>query len=431
MTVVTPKFGMGASVLRVEDQTFITGRGRYTDDIAPEGLLHGFVLRSPVAKGRLTIVSTDAARQAPGVHLVLTGADLAHLGDLRSSAMQKQPDGTRAPTRDIPILCRDRVNHVGDAVAFVVADSRALAQDAAELIEVDYDSEDAAAVTATALDKETPLVWPELGSNRAFLYELGDKTKTDAAFARAARTVGIKFMNNRLVSNYMEARSAIGEWKPDEDRFVLTTGSQGVHGMRDVITRKVFKSAPEKLRVITADVGGGFGPKALVYREYPLVLEAAKRLGRPVKWTSDRTEHFLVDAHGRDNYVEAEMALDEGGRFLGLRVDLTANLGAYLSQYGPDIPHIGATMSTGVYDIDALAVTIHGVYTNTVPDRCLSRGRAAGGGLPAGEAGRRMRAPARHRRVRKSAAAISSGRSSSRTAPPPTGSTTSANSTAT
>jgi carbon-monoxide dehydrogenase large subunit len=367
MTVFTPKFGMGASVLRVEDQTFITGRGRYTDDIAPEGLLHGFVLRSPVAKGRLTIVSTDAARQAPGVHLVLTGADLAHLGDLRSSAMQKQPDGTRAPTRDIPILCRERVNHVGDAVAFVVADSRALAQDAAELIEVDYDSEDAAAVTATALDKETPLVWPELGSNRAFLYELGNKTKTDAAFARAARTVGIKFVNNRLVSNYMEARSAIGEWKPDEDRFVLTTGSQGVHGMRDVITRKVFKSAPEKLRVITGDVGGGFGPKALVYREYPLVLEAAKRLGRPVKWTSDRTEHFLVDAHGRDNYVEAEMALDEGGRFLGLRVDLTANLGAYLSQYGPEIPHIGATMSTGVYDIDALAVTIHGVYTNTCP----------------------------------------------------------------
>ena len=201
------------------------------------------------------------ARPRPGVHLVLTGADLAHLGDLRSSAMQKQPDGTRAPTRDIPILCRDRVNHVGDAVAFVVADSRALAQDAAELIEVDYDSEDAAAVTATALDKETPLVWPELGSNRAFLYELGDKTKTDAAFARAARTVGIKFVNNRLVSNYMEARSAIGEWKPDEDRFVLTTGSQGVHGMRDVITRKVFKSAPEKLRVITRDVGGGFGPQ--------------------------------------------------------------------------------------------------------------------------------------------------------------------------
>ena len=236
MTIVTPKFGMGASVLRVEDQTFITGAGRYTDDIAPEGLLHGFVLRSPVANGSFKIGSTDAAKQAPGVHLVLTGADLGHLGDLRSSVMQKQPDGSRAPTRDIPILCRDRVRHVGDAVAFIVADTRALAQDAAELIEVDYDSEEAAAVTATALDKGTPLVWPELGTNQAFLYELGDKKKTAAAFAKAAHVVGIKFMNNRLVCNYMEARSAIGEWKPDEDRYVLTSGSQGVHGMRDVIT---------------------------------------------------------------------------------------------------------------------------------------------------------------------------------------------------
>ncbi|MGO4838960.1 xanthine dehydrogenase family protein molybdopterin-binding subunit, partial [Rhizobiaceae sp. 2RAB30] len=158
MTVVTPKFGMGASVLRVEDLAFITGRGRYTDDIAPDGLLHGYVLRSPVAKASFTIGSMAAAAKAPGVHLVLTGADLAHLGDLRSGVMQKQPDGTRAPTRDIPILCRDRVNHVGDAVAFVVADSRALAQDAAELIDIDYEAEEAAAETATALDPDTPLV---------------------------------------------------------------------------------------------------------------------------------------------------------------------------------------------------------------------------------------------------------------------------------
>ena len=218
------------------------------------------------------------------MHLVLTAADLAHLGDLRSSVMQKQPDGTRAPTRDIPILCRDRVNHVGDAVAFIVADTRALAQDAAELIEVDYDSEDAAADTATALDKDTPLVWPELGSNRAFLYELGDKKKTDAAFAKAAQVVGIKFVNNRLVCNYMEPRRRSASGSRTRTAIVLTTGSQGVHGMRDVITRKVFKIEPEKLRVITPDVGGGFGPKGFVYREYPLVLEAAKRLGRPVKW---------------------------------------------------------------------------------------------------------------------------------------------------
>ena len=166
----------------------------------------------------------------------------------------------------------------------------------------------------------------------------------------------------------MEPRSAIGEWKPDEDRFVLTTGSQGVHGMRDIIAGKVFKIAPEKLRVITPDVGGGFGPKAFVYREYPLVLEAAKRLGRPVKWTGDRTEHFLADAQGRDNYRRGR---DGAGRATAAswrcRVDLTANLGAYISQYGPFIPYIGATMSTGVYDIQALDVTINGVYTNTCP----------------------------------------------------------------
>jgi carbon-monoxide dehydrogenase large subunit len=367
MTVATPKFGMGASVLRLEDQTFITGQGRYTDDIAPAGVLHGYVLRSPVAKGSFTIGSVEQAKAAPGVHLVLTGQDIEHLGALKSGAMQRQPDRSFAPTRDIPILCRDRVNYVGDAVAFVVADSRALAQDAAELIEIDYESEEAASGTAAALDPETPLVWPELGSNRAFTYHFGDRAKTETAFARAASVTRIEFVNNRLVCNYMEARSAIGEWKADEDRFVLTTGSQGVHSMRGIIAEQVLKIAPEKLRVITPDVGGGFGPKTFVYREYPLVLEASRRLGRPVKWTGDRTEHFLTDAQGRDNVVTAEMAMDGDGRFLALRVDLIANIGAYVSQFGPYIPYVGATMSTGVYDIQALDVSIAGVYTNTCP----------------------------------------------------------------
>jgi aerobic carbon-monoxide dehydrogenase large subunit len=367
MTIVTPKFGMGASVLRLEDEAFITGRGRYTDDIQLEGTLHGYVLRSPVAKAKITGVSAEAARQAPGVHLVLTGEDVAHLRALKSGAMQPQPDGSRAPTRDIPILCRDRVNYVGDAVAFIVADSRALAQDAADLIEIDYDSEDAVAGTAAALDADAPLVWPDLGSNTAFVNEIGDQAKTDAAFAKARKVTRIEFVNNRLVCNYIEPRSAIGEWRADEDRYVLTTGSQGVHSIRDILTRQVFGIDREKLRVITPDVGGGFGPKGFVYREHALVLEAAKRLGRPVKWAGDRTEHFLTDAQGRDNVVTAEMAMDADGRFLGLRVGLIANLGAYIHQYGPFIPYIGATMSTGVYDIRALQVTITGVYTNTCP----------------------------------------------------------------
>jgi len=356
---------MGASVLRKEDDTFIFGRGRYTDDFAPAGMLHLYVLRSPTARAKFTIVSTEAAKAAPGVHLVLTAADI-DLGDLKSGAMQKQPDGSRAPTRDIPILCRDEVSYVGDAVACVVAESRALAQDAAELIEIDYEDMEPVALTAQALDAEAPLVWPEHGSNRAFRYELGDAAKTDAAFAKAKHVTRTVFRNNRLVCNYMEPRAALAEWNAEEKRLVLTVGSQGVHSMQRILSG-VLGIAPAGLRVVTPDVGGGFGPKTFVYREYALVLDAARRLGRPVKWASDRTEHFLTDAQGRDNEVEAEMAMDADGRFLGLRVGLVANLGAYCSQYGPFIPYVGATMSTGVYDIEALHVGIDGVYTNTCP----------------------------------------------------------------
>jgi len=366
MTIATPKFGMGASVLRLEDRTFITGAGRYTDDIQPEGVLHCYILRSPVANGAFRISSIEAARAAPGVHLVLTGEDLTHLQPLRSGAMPKQADGTRAPTRDIPILCRDRVHYVGDAVVLIVADSRELAQDAAELIEIDFDSDDAGATTATALDAEAPLVWPELQTNKAFTYHTGDKDKAQAALAKAARVTRIAFTNNRLVCNYMEPRAAIAEWKPDEDRWVLTTGTQGVHGMQKILAG-VFGVDAKQLRVITPDVGGGFGPKAFAYREYPLVMEAARRLGRPVKWTADRTEHFLTDAQGRDNVVEAAMAMDEDGRFLALSVNLIANMGAYIHQYGPYIPVIGVSMSTGVYDIPVIDVDITGVYTNTCP----------------------------------------------------------------
>jgi carbon-monoxide dehydrogenase large subunit len=181
--------------------------------------------------------------------------------------MQKEPDGTMRPTRDIPVLCRDIVRHVGDAVAFVVAETHAQAQDAAELIEIDYDGQEAVADTRRALEEGAPLVWPELGTNVAFTHHTGDKKKTDAAFAKAAKVTRIEFVNNRLVSNYMEVRSAIGEWRADEDRWVLTTGTQGVHGIRDLLCNDILKVAPEKLRVITPDVGGGFGPKSFNYRE--------------------------------------------------------------------------------------------------------------------------------------------------------------------
>lgn len=367
MNAILPKFGMGASALRLEDDAFVTGKGNYADDQSAEGMLHGFVVRSPLAKARIGSVSVEDAQAADGVHLVLTGTDLTHLGKLASMVMQPQPDGSRAPTRDIPILCDEWVQYVGDAVAFVVAESRAQAQDAAELVEVDYEDDDPVTGTVAALDEGSPLVWPELGSNRAFLNEWGDRSATDAAFNSAAHVSRIEFVNNRLVANYMEPRSAVGEWRPDEDRFVLTTGSQGVHGIQSGLAGGVFNVPKEKIRVITGDVGGGFGTKAFTYREYALVLEASKRLGRPVKWTSDRTEHFLTDSQGRDNVTTAEMAMDENGKFLAVRVRVTANMGAYIHQFGPLIPRFGAYMATGVYDIGAMDYAVTGVYTNTCP----------------------------------------------------------------
>jgi aerobic carbon-monoxide dehydrogenase large subunit len=366
MTAMTPKFGMGASVLRLEDDAFITGRGRYTDDVAPEGVLHAYVLRSPMARARFKIGDLEAARSAPGVHLVMTAADVAHLKALKAQAILPGADGKMPKVRDIPLLCADEVAYVGDAVAFVVADTRALAQDAAELIEIDYEPEEAVTSTASALDDDAPVVWRGKDTNRAFVYKMGDAAKADEAFGKAARVTKIAFVNNRLVCNYMEPRAVVAEWNAGEDRFHVTTGTQGVFGVRKVLAG-VFGLAEDKLRVVTHDVGGGFGPKVFAYREYPLAMEAARRIGRPVKWNCDRTEHFLTDAQGRDNVVEAEMAMDAEGRFLGLRIALVANLGAYTHQYGPFIPWIGATMATGVYDIPALDVTITGVYTNTCP----------------------------------------------------------------
>lgn len=367
MNASPPKFGMGASALRLEDDAFIIGNGNYADDTSPDGVLHGYVLRSPVAKARITGISVKDAEAADGVHLVLTASDISHLGKLDSHVMQPQPDGSRAPSRPIPVLCDDRVQYVGDAVAFIVANSRAQAQDASELIEVDYDDEEPAIGTVAALEEGAPLVWKDLGTNRAFLNEWGDRAATGAAFSRAAHVSQVELVNNRLVANYMEPRSAVGEWRDDEDRYVLTTGSQGVHGIQSGLAGPVFDIPKEKLRVITGDVGGGFGTKAFLYREYALVLEAAKRLGNPVKWTSDRTEHFLTDSQGRDNVTTAEMAMDEDGRFLAVRVHVKANLGAYTHQFGPMIPMFGSFMGTGVYDIAAMDYAVTGVYTNTCP----------------------------------------------------------------
>lgn len=365
--MVQKKFGMGAPVRRKEDAAFVTGHGHYVDDYRPEGTLYAYVLRSPVAHARFTLGDLTAAREAPGVKLVLTAADIADTNQMPTKAVMPQVDGTKHAVPPRPVLCSDTVRHVGDGIAFIVAETLNDAKSAAELIEVDYDPLDVVVSTAGALEPGAPLVWPEMGTNRAFTLGHGDKDKTDAAFAAAARVSRIEVTNNRLVANYMEPRGSVAEYDKSTGRWTLTVGTQGGHGIRDVIAEDILKIDPARLRVVTPDVGGGFGTKIFVYREYPLCMIAAERLGRPVKWISERTEHFLGDAQGRDNVTTAEVALDADGKFLGLRVHVIANMGAYLHQFGPFIPWVGTTMSTGLYDIPALHVTVDGVFTNTLP----------------------------------------------------------------
>lgn len=366
--MIVPKFGLGADVDRVEDRNLITGHGHYVADYMPTGALHAVLVRSPIAAGTFRIVGgLEEARAAPGVHLVLTHDDVAALGPLPSKGVKTQVDGSDTPVPDRFALCRDEVRHVGDPVAMVVADSVDQAEEAAELIEIDWNSRESVADAGEALKEGAPLVWPQYETNRAFRYAHGDRDATEAAFAKAAHVARLTLVNNRLVTNYMETRGAVGEYDAASGRYTLTVGSQGGHSMKGIIAADVLKVDPDRLRVVTPDVGGGFGTKIFVYPEYPLVLVAAERLGRPVKWISTRQEAFQSDSQGRDNITEAEVAMDESGRFTALRVDLKANMGAYLHQFAPHIPWVGTTMAPGLYDIPTMHVLIDGVYTNTVP----------------------------------------------------------------
>ncbi len=361
---VPAKFGMGTPLTRLEDEVFLTGNGCYSDDMKAPNMVHGFVVRTPVAHASFTIGDTSEAAASKGVHLILTGKDVAYMKPLPCKTLFPQPDGTPIRARGIPVLCSDVVRHVGEGVAFIVADSVDEAKDAAELLEIDYDMHDAVVDMDVALGDDAPLVHAGSGSNLAFRDYKGDREKTEAAFANAASISKIKIINNRLVCNFMEPRSCLALWDSDKERFDITLCSQGVHGIRDDLCNMMGLKKDE-VHVMTRDVGGGFGTKVFSYREYPLAMEAARLLGRAVKWTSDRTEHFLTDAQGRDNISVGEMAMDEEGRFLAMRVDVKANMGAYLSCFGPFIPNLGASMTTGVYDIEAMSVDITGVFTHT------------------------------------------------------------------
>ncbi|ORE92869.1 aldehyde oxidase [Stappia sp. 22II-S9-Z10] len=359
------KFGMGASAQRVEDQALITGHGQYTADVTPEGTLYAVIVRAPIAAGTFTITDVTAAEAAPGVVKVLTYADIGNwTAPLPCRANYPEEDGTPLKVYPRYPLAKDSVRHLGDPVAMVIADNLTLASDAAELVEIEWNATDSVTDAAEALKDGAPLVWPEHGSNRAFKYGVGNKDATEAAFAKAATVAKVELRNNRLVTNFMETRGALGEYK--DGRYTLTAGTQGGHGMRGVLA-EILKEDEKNIRVVTPDVGGGFGTKIFVYPEYPAVMAAAKLLGRPVKWISTRQEAFQSDSQGRDNVTVAEMAMDEAGKFLALRVDLKANMGGYLAQFGPHIPFVGSSMAPGVYDIPVMYVGIHGVYTNTVP----------------------------------------------------------------
>src|SRR6516164_4641482 len=364
------QFGIGQPVRRVEDRRFITGRGNYTDDINRPRQAYAYMLRSPHAHARIRGLDTTAAASAAGVLAVFTGEDLARdgLGTIPCLSAVSNRDGSPAVIPQHPVMARDRVQHVGDTVATMVAESLAAARDAAELVAVEYEPLPATVDTVRALEPGQPLVWDEAPGNLSFDWEVGDGTAVTRAMTGARHRIALELVNNRVVVNSMEPRGAIGEYDPGQNSYTLWSSTQGSHFVRNLLAESVFKIPENRIRVVTRDVGGGFGMKLFLYPEHALVLWAAKKLGRAVKWTPERSDSFMTDTQGRDNVTRLELALDNELRFLGLDVAILANMGAYLSNFAPEIPTVsGAVMHSGVYAIPAIHVGVKGVFTNTVP----------------------------------------------------------------
>ena len=363
------KFAVGQSVRRVEDPRLLQGLGRYSDDVSLPRQAYAAVVRSPHAHARVRALDVSGARAAPGVLAVFTGADLAAdgLGNLPTDSGRKRRDGAPAFATPRPALARERVRHVGDPVALVVAETREQAADAAALVAVEYEPLPAVSATAEAARPGAPAVWEEAPDNIAFVWEAGDRAAVARAFERAAHVTTLDFVVTRVTAAPLEPRAAVGEYDRRTGRYALHTGIQAPHGLRGLLAEQVFRVPQSHLRVVTGDVGGSFGMRSGVYPEHVLVLWAAKRLGRPVKWTSARSEGFVSDEHGRDNVSTAELALDADGTFLGLRVAITLNIGAYLTprSAGPGTNNVGGL--AGVYTTPAIHVQTTGVYTHMTP----------------------------------------------------------------
>src|SRR3954454_7199301 len=331
---------IGARVLRKEDYRFLTGAGQYTDDVALPGQTYAAFVRSPHAHANIRRITLDKAKRAPGVITVYTGAEVAaaKIGGLPCGWLITDVKGQPMKEPPYPVLAQGKVRHVGERVAVVIAETAAQARDAAELVEVDYQSlpavvSGAKAKGGTALHEIAP-------DNTCYVWALGDKNAVDAAFAKAAHVTRLDFINNRLVPNAIEPRSANAIYSRADDSYTLYVASQNPHVERLLMTAFVLGLPESKVRVVAPDVGGGFGSKIFLYPEDVVVTWASKRLNRAVKWTSDRSEAFVSDAHGRDHVTTAELALDKNGKFLAMRVGTTANLGAYLSTFSSCIPTI-------------------------------------------------------------------------------------------
>ena len=364
------KFGLSQSIRRVEDPRLLKGGGRYTDDVAVPGLAQGYVLRSPHAHARIAGIDAAAAKAMPGVLGIWTGADLAAagIGHLPCLAPVKSVDGS--PTSETPrrALAEGFVRHVGDPVAFVVAETHQQARDAAEAIEVDYETLPAATDLATATEPGQPQVWESAPNNTCFDWHVGDAAKVDALISGAAHVARLRVVNNRVVVASMEARASLAEYDAARNHWTITTNTQGSWLVRNVLAQNVFNLPTDNFRVVTPDVGGGFGMKIFIYPEHVLTAFAARELKRAVKWNSERTEAFQSDTHGRDNVTIGELALDRDGKFLALRTKNWAGMGAYLNTFAPFIPTgAGTKVLASVYGFQAIHAQVIGVLTHTVP----------------------------------------------------------------
>ncbi|MCY4213159.1 MAG: xanthine dehydrogenase family protein molybdopterin-binding subunit [Gammaproteobacteria bacterium] len=360
--------GIGAAVKRREDLRFITGQGNYTDDLNVPGQAYGVFLRSPYARARINAVDAADALQVEGALAVFTGQDTAAdgLGDLPCGWLVKSRDGSDMVSAPHPPLAVSQVNYVGEPYGLVVAESLAAARQAAERVDADF--EELTPVVATARAAQASPIHQGLEDNLAYDWELGDEAATDAALSAAVHVTRLDLTNNRLIPNAIEPRAALATFDPTNGEYQLRTTSQNPHLERLVLSAFVQIAPEHKLRVVAPDVGGGFGSKIFVYAEETVVTWAAAKVGRPIKWTAQRSESFLADAHGRDHVTHAELGLDEAGRFTALKVSTTANLGAYLSTFGSSVPtYLYGTLLAGQYKTPNIHVRTHGVYTNTAP----------------------------------------------------------------